>query len=195
MDAFIGEIRIFPFGFVPEGWLACNGAQYNVMSYQALYSIIGTTWGGTPNQTFKVPNLAGLCVMGQGTGPGLTPRSWGASTVGAKTVTLNSAQLPGHNHTLTIQAPTPATAAANTVGTPTATQSWLARPLQGTATGPNAVWAYTKNNTPPNAYLHPATIAPACGNAAGGVDSHENRQPYLTMVFCINFNGVYPVRN
>lgn len=195
MDAFIGEIRVFPYSYIPQGWLACAGQQYQVNQQQALYSIIGNTWGGTAGQTFNVPNLQSFCVMGQGTGPGLTPRSWGATTVGAKTATLNGTQLPAHSHTLTIQAPTPATAAANTENTPTANQSWLARPLQGTATGPNAVWAYTKNNTAPNTNLHPSTIAPACGNASGGTDPHENRQPYLTMVFAINFDGVYPVRN
>jgi microcystin-dependent protein len=195
-DAYIGEIRVFPFGFVPQGWLACAGQEYPVMQYQALYAIIGNTWGGTPNQTFKVPNLQTLCVMGQGQGPGLTPRYWGASTVGSKTVTLTGSQLPAHTHTMTIEVPVAAGSNVNTVGTPTANQSWLARPVQPVgATGSNSVLAYTKNNTAPNTTLHPNTIAPACGNATYGADPHDNRQPYLTMVFCINYDGVFPVRN
>lgn len=194
MDAFIGEIRIFPFSFIPQGWLACNGGEYGVGQQTALYSIIGNTWGGTPNQTFKVPNLAGFCVMGQGTGPGLSPRSWGATTVGAETATLTPAQLPTHTHTLTIQGAVPAKALVNTTATPTASQSWLARPVQPNSTGANAVPAYTKVITP-NSYLHPSTIAPACGGAGGAASPHENRQPYLTMVFAINVDGVYPVRN
>ncbi len=197
MDAFIGEIRIFPFGYVPQGWLACNGQQYQVLQQQALYSIIGNTWGGTPSQTFNVPNLQGFCVMGQGTGPGLTSRAWGATTVGAKTVALTGSQLPPHNHTLTIQNPVGNGAQANTTTSPTANQSWLARPTQPVnATFANAVMSYTKNTgQAPNAAFHPSTIGAACGNTSGGTDPHENRQPYLTMVFCINVDGVYPVRN
>jgi microcystin-dependent protein len=196
MDAFIGEIRIFPFGFVPQGWLACSGLEYNVGQYQALYAVIGNTWGGTPARTFKTPNLQGLCVMGQGAGPGLTPRYWGATTVGSQSVALNGTQLPAHTHTLTIEIATAAGSNVNTVGTPTANQSWLARPVQPVgATGSNSVLAYTKNGVPPNTTLHPNTIAPACGNSMGGADPHDNRQPYLTMVFCINYDGVFPVRN
>jgi microcystin-dependent protein len=196
-DAFIGEIRLFPYSFVPQGWYICNGQELNVNGNQALYAVIGNTWGGTPNQTFKVPSLQGLCVMNQGTGPGLTPRAWGATTVGTQTVALSSSQLPPHDHTLTLQVPSTTNIQANTEATPTANQSWLARPVNVTgASAANTVFAYTKNiGQQPDNSLHAATISVGGGNTAGGVDAHENRQPYLTFVFCINNDGIFPVRN
>lgn len=198
MDAFIGEIRAFPFGFVPQGWYICNGQEISAPGNPALYAIIGNTWGGTPNQTFKLPNLQSLTVMSQGTGTGLTPRHWGATTVGTQAVALNSqAQMPSHTHTLTMEVPVQTNITANTQTAPTASQSWLARGTMFATSGAKpALPVYTKNTgQQPDTYLHPATITSGGGNTAGGVDAHENRQPYLTLVFCINNDGIFPVRN
>lgn len=197
-DAFIGEIRAFAFGFVPQGWYICNGQEISAPGNPALYAIIGNTWGGTPNQTFKVPNLQSLTVMSQGTGPGLTTRTWGATTVGTQAVALTQqAQLPSHNHTMTVEVPALSNIQANTQDTPTAGQSWLMRSTKVIAPSSGiAAPAYTKNaGQSPDTYMHAMTITPGGGNTAGGVDAHENRQPYLTLVFCINNDGVFPVRN
>lgn len=197
-DAFIGEIRAFPFGFVPQGWYICNGQEISAPANAALYAIIGNTWGGTPNQTFKLPNLQGLTVMCQGQGPGLSARTWGATTVGTQAVTLTSqTQLPSHNHTLSIEVPVLTNVQTNTQDTPTASQSWLMRGTKVTGLSSGvSIPAYTKNaGQQPDTYLHAATITSGGGNTAGGVDAHENRQPYLTLVFCINNDGVFPVRN
>lgn len=198
MDAFIGEIRAFAFGYVPEGWLICNGQELNAARYAALYAIVGNVWGGTPNQTFKVPNLQGFTVMSQGQGTGLSPRRWGATTVGSKAVALSDGtQMPTHTHTMTAEGPFAANIQTNTQGTPTANQSWLAR--VNYVTGLNSatsVPAYAKyTGQQPDTHMHPATIASAGGNASYGVDPHENRQPYLTLVYCINNDGIFPVRN
>lgn len=199
MDAFIGEIRPFAFGFIPDGWYGCFGQELQINSAAALFSIIGNTWGGTPGKTFKLPNLQCLSVMGAGTGPGLTPRPWGATTVGANSVTLNySSQLPNHTHTMTVQVPLTQTGIqANAQSTPTEAQSWLSRPyVIASANLGNSFPAYTKfASQSPTTTLHPATIASACGNASGGVDAHENRQPYLAMIFAISYDGVYPSRD
>lgn len=198
MDAFIGEIRPFPFGFVPQGWYACNGQELSAPGNPALYSIIGNTWGGTPNQSFKLPNLAGLTVMCQGTGTGLTPRHWGATTVGTKSVAISNQTMMGaHTHAMTIQAPFQATVQASTQSAPTASQSWLARTVTVTAASKfTGVVTYTKyTGQQPDIYLHPASVTYMGGNSGGSADPHENRQPYLTLVYCINNDGIYPVRN
>lgn len=198
MDAYIGEIRAFAFGFVPEGWYICNGQELSAPGNAALYSIIGNTWGGTPNQTFKLPNLQALTVMGQGQGPGLTSRHWGASTVGTTSVALSSvATMGAHTHEMTMEVPFQTNVQLNTQSAPTSKESWLSRVANVTGLSKFApVVAYTKyTGQQPDSYMHPATVGASGGNVSGGVDPHENRQPYLTLIYCINNNGLYPVRN
>lgn len=197
MDAFIGEIRAFPYNYVPQGWLLCNGQQVAVGQYQALYTIIGNTWGGTPGQTFNVPNLQGITVMGQGTGPGLTARAWSQS-VGATSVTLTSSnQGPPHSHPLVVQDPVNTGIQANTLSTPVANSSWLAQPnvVTGASTAQTPASYQTYTGQSPTTTLSPNILGPAGGSTGGAVAPHENRQPYLTLVYCINVDGVYPVRN
>ncbi|WP_298327488.1 tail fiber protein [Asticcacaulis sp.] len=197
MDAFIGEVRAFPYSFVPQGWLECTGQELAVSQFQILYAVIGNTWGGTANTSFKLPNLQGIAVMGQGTGPGLTTRIWSKS-VGVTSVALTSSnQGPPHSHPLVVQDPVNAGIQANTLSTPVANSSWLAQP--NVVTGPNTAQTpasyqtYTGQSlTTP---LNPNIIGPAGGAPGGGVSSHENRQPYLTLVYCINYNGTFPMRN
>lgn len=195
MDAYYGEIRAFPYSYIPQGWLACNGQTLQVIQYQVLYSLIGNVYGGTAGQTFKLPNLQAMAPIGLGSGPGLTPRAMG-QTYGAATVTLSSiSQLPPHDHGVNIQIPVQANLTTNTLGTPVAGSSWLARPIQVTSnTTSNAVVAYTKNTgQTPNVTLHANTIGVTGGIAGGGtVAPHENRQPALALVFCICNDGIYP---
>jgi microcystin-dependent protein len=189
MDAFVGEIRAFTYSFIPLGWLACNGQSVPVVQNQQLYAVIGNTYGGNTS-AFNLPNLNGAAIVGAGIGPGLSPWELG-QTDGAESVALTSAtQLPAHNHTLTIEQVPPATAQANTSAAPVANQSWLSRAEQvtGTTTG-NLIPSFTKPATgvDVDTTLHPATV----GTAGNGV-AHENRQPYLTLVYCICTDGVWP---
>lgn len=189
-DAFIGEIRAFPFSYIPVGWLACNGSIQPVGQYQALFTLLGTAFGGNGSTTFGLPNLTSLAVMSTGQGVGLTNRIW-SHTYGATAVTVNSAQMPEHSHTMNMRNPTVATIiAADGQGAPVANTSWLTRPSQiVNASAANAVLAYTKS-TSPNTSLTPTTISVVGGNAA-----HDNMQPYLPLVYCINFDGTYPIFN
>lgn len=194
-DAYIGEIRAFAINFVPQGWYGCYGQTLQIRYEQVLYTLIGNTYGGsTQAGTFVLPNLQGYAPIGLGQGTGLTNRQMGKS-YGASTVTLsNYAQLPPHNHTVTVQRPVAANLTQNTQATPTANSSWLAAPSQVVSdTVTNAVWSYVKNTGQmTDTLLHPATVGYACGNSNGSVAAHENRQPYLPLVFCICAEGAYP---
>jgi len=162
-DAFIGEIRIFPFNFAPEGWLLCNGATLSISQYQVLFAVIGTVYGGDGTRTFMLPNILGNIPMHPGTGPGLTPRTLGEQ-LGGSQVGLNLTQLPSHRHQLTSYiSADPATAQpSNTL--------YMSRVSSGFA------WSDQSPNT---------NMSPTMFTATGGTDPHENRQPYLAMNFCI----------
>lgn len=184
MDAFIGEIRSFPYGYVPEGWLACDGTVLSIQAYVALFSLIGNKWGGDGKQSFALPDLRQRVVMGSGAGPGLTPRAW-ADTTGEAAVALTEAQLPPHNHYVTVKYPVLASAATDMQATPDAGSSWLARATVLSSTPPAVMPAYASGA--PNIQLSVTTLSPQGTGAP-----HENRQPYLALDFCICWNGTYP---
>lgn len=186
MDAFVGEIRAFTYSFVPLGWLACNGQSVPVVQNQQLYAIIGNTYGGNTS-AFNLPNLNGAAIVGAGIGPGLTPRPLGQA-YGAESVALTSAaQLPPHDHTLTMETVAAANVQANTTAAPVANKSWLSRAVQVSPSVAN-IPSFTQpaaGNV--DTTLHPVTV----GTAGNGV-AHENRQPYLTLVYCICTEGTWP---
>jgi len=101
MDNYLGEVRIFAGNYAPEGWQFCNGQSLSVSEYQALYSLIGTTYGGDGVNTFALPDLRGRVPVGVGSGPGLTPRVLGQSG-GSEEVALVESQIPAHGHNLTV---------------------------------------------------------------------------------------------
>lgn len=174
MDAFYGEIRIFGFSFPPENWAQCNGQTMQVMQYQVLYTILGTQFGGTAPNTFKLPNLIGSAVCEAGQGPGLTGRQFGKS-FGATSVTLNQNQMPNHQHTLNgIQG-----TAQQLINSPTTT-AYVARTF--------GQLDFTGTDT------YDTTLAPQMVGFYGSTGPHENRQPYLPMQFCICMYGDYPVK-
>lgn len=171
-EPFIGEIRVFGFNFAPRGWALCDGALQPLAQNTALFSLLGTTYGGDGRTTFGLPDLRGRMGLGFGQGPGLTHREQG-EILGAATHTLATAEVPAHGHSLN------AVASAST-GTP----------------GPTVALATTANGAP--AYRTPgATVALAAAslNAVGGAQPHENRQPYLGLNFCIALQGVFPPRS
>lgn len=177
MDPFVGEIRILGFSFAPVDWAYCDGQQMPISQYQALFAILGTTFGGNGTTTFGLPNMQGNAPMHWGSGPGLTPRTLG-ETLGTASVTLTSQQLPAHSHAF-FAAATPSDS-TKLVATP-------ASNAQLSTSNPGKL--YTTTTTPPVSFS-PKAIGPA-----GQSQPHDNLQPLLTMNFCISLNGLFPSRN
>jgi microcystin-dependent protein len=172
---FIGEIQLFGFNFNPRGWAFANGATLPISQNTALFSLIGTIYGGNGQTTFQLPNFAGRAGCQQGSGPGLSTRSLGQA-FGANTVTLTSNQIPAHNHGLNGYLPSDAT---KRTSSPVA-NGGLSQP-SSTANRPFV-------SSAPN-----TTFAPTMLQAnAGGGQAHQNQQPYLGVNFCIALQGIYP---
>ncbi|MFD0724949.1 phage tail protein [Lysobacter brunescens] len=168
---YIGEIQLFGFTFNPVGWAYANGATLAISQNTALFSLIGTIYGGNGQTTFQLPNFAGRAGCQQGQGPGLSPRSLGQS-FGVNTVTLTSNQIPQHNHGINAYIPSNAsTPAAN---------SGLSQP------GVSANRPFSSGA--PNTTFAPNMLSPS----QGGGFPHENQQPYLGLNFCIALVGIYP---
>lgn len=174
MEPLIGEIRIFAFGITPRGWLACNGVTLAVATNQALFSILGTKFGGNGSTTFRIPNMQGNVPLGAGTGAGLTGRSVG-SQVGEPWVTVNNLQMPAHAHSYQGKA-----TVATTANTTNPAQHFVAE--------------VSEKNLYSTAGQEDAGVSVPIA-AAGGTQPHNNMQPYLAMNFCIAANGVYPSRD
>jgi microcystin-dependent protein len=171
-DPFIAEIRIFPFNFPPTGWAFCSGQLLPLSQNTALFSLLGTTYGGDGKSTFALPDLEGSAAMHPGQGQGLTERFLGEMS-GSESVTLLVSEMPLHTHSL-LAAPE-----ISDVQIPTA-DTTLGRSGGGSA--------YLE--TPANLVL----MAPQTLTPAGGSLPHNNMQPYLTLNFCIALQGVFPAR-
>jgi len=170
-DPFVAEIRIFPFNFAPKGWAWCDGQLMPLSQNTALFSLLGTTYGGDGKSNFALPDLGGRAPMHPGQGPGLSLHDLG-ETGGSETVTLLESEIPSHAHTLR----------ANTLD------------LGDTnIPNPNASFAQSSGGTlyqaASNTDLSPDALAPA-----GGDQPHNNLQPYLTFYFNIALQGVFPPR-
>jgi len=173
---YLGEIRAVGFNFAPYGWAFCNGQTLQISQNDALYSLLGTTYGGDGVNTFNLPNLQGRVPMHQGTGQFATTLG---QVQGSTQVTLTIATMPAHTHTITAGQVAPG-GVVNRTPAPTPT-SYLAD------TALNAVYL-----------TNPTLNATAAGGAigmAGGSQPHENEQPFLVITFCIALNGVYPSQN
>lgn len=186
MDAFIGEIRAFPYSFPPAGWVYCNGQSLPLQNYTALYAVLGGRYGTDQKTYFNVPNLQGMTVMGQGQGPGLSNRTL-AKTVGSPTVTLAPAQLAPHTHTLNGSFQNDG-AIPLTAG-PAANSSWFTFP-QVTVAGQNAV-SNSYLATQADVQMDPKAVG-AAGGSNGITQSHDNQQPYLVFAWCICTEGAFP---
>ena len=177
-DFFLAEIRVFACNFAPNGWAFCNGQVMSIAQNTALFSLLGTTYGGNGTSTFALPNLQG-CVplhVGGGQGPGRLARVLG-ETGGAEAVALAQGHLPAHTH-----APVMGSAAAGDQNAP-AGNLWAA----GGAAKGLQMYA-TAAGTPRT--LHPNALA-----AAGSGTPHNNLPPYLPLNFCIALQGIYPSRS
>ena len=170
-EPFIGEIRMVGFNFAPTGWALCNGQLMSIAQNQALFALLGTTYGGDGVQTFALPDLRGRVPMHFGQGPGLTPRTQGEKS-GSETVTLLQNQMPAHNHLLN---------AAGNAGNTTSPQ--------------NALPAASGDGSTPYSTANPdTTMNPLATGITGGSQPHENMPPYLVVNFIISLNGIFPSR-
>lgn len=172
MDPFVAEIRIFPFNFAPKGWAFCDGQLLPLSQNTALFSLLGTTYGGDGKSTFALPDLQGRAPMHPGQGPGLSLHDLGEAG-GSETVSLLESEIPSHNHAL--QASTD----DGDLKAPASTRA-LARSIGG------FLYQTSASGLQPMSDL---ALAPA-----GGDQPHNNLQPYLTFYFSIALQGVYPPR-
>jgi len=171
---FVAEIRMFGFNFAPTGWAQCNGQLLPISQNTALFSLLGTFYGGDGKSTFALPNLEGSVPLHQGQGPGLSEYFLGQQG-GSQFVTLLQTEMPSHTHTV------------NT------------NPVAGSLSDPSGkLWSPLTGRTPPNLYnsANTPTVNMNFGaiGIAGGSQPHNNMSPFLVVNFCIAMQGVFPPR-
>lgn len=171
-DPFVAEIRIFPFNFAPRGWAWCDGQLMPLSQNTALFSLLGTTYGGDGKSNFALPDLQGRSPMHPGQGPGLSLHDLG-ETWGSETVSLLESEIPSHSHALMAQN-VPLGAQASAAG------NSYTRPASGNLYDGTSLSAIQMSDS---------AITPAGGDAP-----HNNMMPYLTFYFCIALQGVFPPR-
>ena len=173
-DQFVGEIRIFTGNFAPTGWALCNGQLMPISQNTALFSLLGTFYGGDGKSTFALPNLEGAAPMHQGQGNGLSVRFIG-ETGGEPNVTLLTSEMPAHNH--------------QAMGIGTSDQ---------TAPAPGVVWGSMAGRNPPPLYASgnpDVTMGPLATGVTGSGSPHNNYQPLLVLNFIIAQQGIFPARS
>jgi microcystin-dependent protein len=177
-DAYIAEIRIFGFNFAPKSWATCSGQIASIQQNTALFSLVGTTYGGNGQTTFALPDLRGRAPIHWGTGVGLAPVSLGQID-GEENHLLTTQEMPTHNHTF----------AATTA---TATKKPVNNSVFADDVDSQAVDYFATFNAPNSSYvsLNQLSMPPA-----GGSQPHSNMQPYLVLNICICLFGIFPSRN
>jgi len=171
-DPFVAEIRIFPFNFAPRGWAWCDGQLLPLSQNTALFSLLGTTYGGDGESNFALPDLQGRAPMHPGQGPGLSLHDLGEQS-GSETVSLLQSEIPSHSHGLRVNSEdTDSRKPANHL---------LGKPQRG--------MIYQTNTSANLVSMSEHSLAPA-----GGDQPHNNMMPYLTFYFCIALQGVFPPR-
>ena len=170
---FVGQINIFAFNFAPRGFAACDGQLLSISQNTALFSILGTTYGGNGTTNFALPNLQAQVPVHAGQGTGLSSYVLG-QTAGVPNVTLTTGQLPSHNHGVGADA------------------------TSGLTSPANAVWG-TGGRGKPSAYSTTSSPSAALSSSAlastGGGEPHNNLSPFLGLMFCIALQGIFPARN
>ncbi|MDT7526360.1 MULTISPECIES: phage tail protein [Idiomarinaceae] len=174
MDAFIGEIRAFPYGFAPDGWLACNGQVVPIQQYQALFSIVSYQFGPRSSVSFYLPNLNEKIVIGAGRLAETGSLYQFGQTGGQDEVTLTEAQIPAHSH------------------------RWVGARRPGESNSPTTgvlgnILGLVEYKEFPQPTIPTATFGPQSMGVTGANEAHENRQPFLQMAYYINYDGVYPI--
>lgn len=179
MEGYIGEIRLFAGNFAPLGWVFCDGTKYSISMYSAVYSILGTTYGGDGQTTFAVPDLRGRVAVGTGQGAGLSNITLG-QVGGAETVTMTTAQMPMHTHTAMATIAFPAFSEAGDTGVPSGT---ILGGLQG---------AYSTQQADTN--IAPAAASGSLSVVGSGIP-FPIVQPVMAANYIICIEGYYPPRN
>lgn len=175
MEPFLGQLMCVPFNFAPKGWAICAGQLLPINQNQALFALLGTTYGGDGRVTFALPDLRGRAANSSGQGPGLSFYNLGQVS-GAESVTLNQSQMPAHQHAWNAtQAAASGTSDANSVLADTGATNGLTVYKSGSQVG-GALNATTISNV-------------------GGSQAHENRSPYLAQTWIIALQGIFPTRN
>jgi len=178
-NQYVGEIKMFAGNFAPTGWATCDGQLLSIAQNTALFSILGTTYGGDGTTTFALPDLRGRFPMHFGAGSGRTARTLGASG-GAEQVTLTTAQMPAHTHTITVT-----TVADSTIGTSDKPKGAL--PARNASATP-------QYGTQSNSQMA-ATAVTAVAAVSGSSQPHSIMPPYETVTFIIALQGIFPSRN
>jgi microcystin-dependent protein len=168
MEPFLGQLMLVPYNFAPQGWAFCNGQIMSIAQNSALFSLLGTTYGGNGQTTFALPDLRGRVAINSGQGPGLQNYSLG-EVAGSESVTLLSTQMPAHTHL---------------VGASTGSAQATPDNAFPGSDGSTQIYDMAASTT-----MNPQMIQPA-----GGSQPHENRQPYLVLNYIIALQGVYPSR-
>ncbi len=177
-EPFLGQIEAFPFGFVPNGWAACDGSLLAINSHTALFSLLGTSYGGNGTTNFALPDLRGRVGLGVGAGAGLPPATLGQQS-GEESHNLSQNELPTHFHNV-VAGNNGATGGTNIPGP-------AARPGSAHATGSGTPAVPVYSTKAPTVLMAP--VGPA------GSASHENRMPFLSVSYCIAMVGIFPSRN
>lgn len=175
---FLGQIALFPYNFAPRGWARCQGQLMSISQNTALFSLLGTTYGGNGKTTFQLPNLEGDVALQAGQGPGLSPYDLGEA-VGSPTVTLQTTELPSHTHGVN---------ADSGIANSASPSGNLYKDGQIPGSPAYAIASYN-TSLQPQVALNPATIG-FSGNSA----PHNNMMPTLVLNYCIAMQGVYPPR-
>ncbi|WP_413490270.1 phage tail protein [Shewanella baltica] len=193
-DPFIGQISMFAGNFAPRGWAFCNGQLLTVSQHTALFSILGTIYGGDGVTTFALPNLQSRSPVGTGTAAGLSSIALGEDN-GVESVTLTTSQMPAHVHLITTTGSVSLTVAgtgSNASTTPSATNNILGASAAGGSPAA-AIWSDELND--PVSLANPIINANFITQSSGQNQSFSIRNPYLGMNFIIALEGLYPMRN
>ena len=185
MDGVIGTILLFAGNFAPRGWALCQGQLMPISQYQALFSILGTTYGGDGRTTFALPDLRGRMAIQQGQGPGLQHYQLGARG-GVENVTLTQTQIPTHSHTGTVKINT----GPDTQITNVSEGNIFAHDAKR---GADALPIYTSQG--PNATMNDQAASLTINPSVGGGQGHENRPPFLALNYVICLVGTFPSRS
>ena len=171
-EPFLSEIKIMSFGYAPRGWAMCNGQLLPINQNQALFSLLGTTYGGNGQTTFALPDLRGCVPLHEGSGHTLGEKA------GAQAVTLSINQLPTHNHDFSSNTCVQSASANATAGVPTS-NFWANSGRAAYSTGGVSLGA----------------MSPQAVSTVGGSQAHQNMQPFLALNFCIALTGIFPSQN
>jgi microcystin-dependent protein len=164
-EPFLAEIALYPYNFAPKGWARCEGQLMPINQNTALFSLLGTTYGGDGKSTFALPDLSGAVAMAPGDGLGLSLHDLGEQG-GSETVTLLASEMPAHTHALNAT-PSAATSANPALAMPATSETDL---------------------------YHSSSTAVQSLAVSGGSQPHQNMQPYLTLCYCIALQGIFPSR-